>query len=252
MLCPNRCVFCWRDTNTLTASSLEKIDEPGQIIEGCVEKQRELLNGFPGNPKLDKTKFKQAQDPVSFALSLTGEPTIYPRLGDLLEELKKRNKCSFLVSNGQFPEKIESLDTLPTQLYISLDAPTQELYKKIDKPTLSDFWQRFNKTLELLPSLDTRKVLRITAVKGLNSSNLKDYARLINKADPMFVEVKSYSWVGASRKRLEDNNVFQHNEIIDFSEQLAKESGFVVVDQKKESRVTLLMREDTKKRFLFK
>ena len=47
-----------------------------------------------------------------------------------------------MVTNAQFPEQIESLIPV-TQLYVSIDAPTEDTLKKIDRPLFKDFWQRF-------------------------------------------------------------------------------------------------------------
>jgi tRNA wybutosine-synthesizing protein 1 len=244
LLCSNKCVFCWRDLDAFNSVKMAGTDDPKEIVDRCIEMQRHLLNGFPGNEKANKRKLKEAQDPKTFAISLSGEPTIYPKLSGLLAELKKRGICSFLVTNGQFPEALEKLDPLPTQLYVSLDAPNRELYKKIDRPSLPDFWERFNRTLELLPRLKTRAVLRITAIKGLNMEDLEGYADLIRKARPMFVEAKAYMYVGTSRERLKEENMPRHHEILEFSEKLAKLAGLKVIDQKPESRVCLLAEKD--------
>ena len=251
MVCCNRCVFCWRDMNTFTGMEVSgKTDEPAGIIENAIHMQRHLLNGFPGNPKTNKRKFKEAQDPKSFAISLSGEPTIYPRLGDLIEELEKRKLFSFLVSNGLFPEKLEHLNALPTQLYISLDAPDKKVYQEVDRPTMPKSWERLQKTLELIPSLNTRTVVRLTAVKGLNMLNPKGYADMIKKAAPMFVEVKGYSWVGASRTRLKETNIPSHQDVKEFGQELADLAGLKIIDEKTESAVVLLAESDLKKRRL--
>jgi tRNA wybutosine-synthesizing protein 1 len=228
----------------LIGSKMGDTDDPKEIVDKCIEVQKHLLNGFPGNEKVNMMKFKESQDPKTFAISLSGEPTIFPKLSCLLEELKKRGICSFLVTNGQFPEALAGLTTFPTQLYVSLDAPNKELYKSIDNPSLPDFWERFNRTLELLSTLKTRTVLRITAVKGMNMTDLEGYASLIRKAKPMFVEVKAYMRVGSSRDRLKEENMPRHPEIAEFSEKLAKLTGLKVIDQKPESRVCLLAEKD--------
>ena len=149
MFCSNTCLYCWRDMDSFTGLKIGgKIDEPKEIIDNCIKKQRELLNGFPGNKKINMKKFKEAQDPLHFAISLSGEPTIYPYLGELIDELFKMKKTSFLVTNGQFPNALKRLSRLPTQLYVSLDAPTKQIYKKLDRPRLKDYWGRLCDTLE--------------------------------------------------------------------------------------------------------
>lgn len=252
LFCVNRCVFCWRDTSLTTRKSFgKKIDEPKNIIDGCIEAQRKLLSGFGGNEKTDPKKFKEAQNPKYFAVSLTGEPTLYPKLNDLLFELKKRKKCSFLVTNGLFPKELEKLDNLPVQLYISVDAPNENLYDKIDRPLMKNSWKRLSQTLELLPSLDTRKVLRITLIKDLNITDVEGYAKLIKKADPDFVEVKAYMWVGHSRLNLNLENMPLHEEIVDFSKKISEIAGLNVVDEKENSRVVLLTSNHKNKKLNF-
>jgi len=241
VFCVNQCIFCWRDISLTTQKSFgKKIDEPKEIIKGSIEAQRKLLSGFGGNENTNLKKFKEAQDPKYFAISLTGEPTLYPKLKDLLSELKKQKRCSFLVTNGLFPKNLEKLDTLPTQLYVSVDAPNKNLYDKIDRPLMKDSWNKFNKTLELLPSLDTRKVLRITLIKGLNMTDVEDYTKLIKKANPDFIEVKAYMWVGHSKINLEKENMPLHKEVVDFSKKISKATGLNILDEKENSRVVLL------------
>lgn len=247
LICPNSCEYCWREMSMLIGDKLNEIDDPKEIIEGCVKAHKKLINGFPSNPKLNKNKFKEAQNPKYFAISLAGEPTIYDKLNELIDELKDRKKCSFLVSNGLFPDKIKKLNKLPTQLYISLSAPTKELYYKIDKPIFNDAWDRLNKTLELLPSLDTRIALRITAIKNRNMCNEEDYVKLIRKANPKFVEIKSYMFVGSSKERLQLENMPEHNEIQEFAEKISKLSGLPIIDEKEESRVVLLGKNKNRK-----
>ena len=62
---------------------------------------------------------------------------------------------------------IEKLDTLPTQLYVSVDAPNKEVFDEICRPKWnSAAWDKFEETIDLLPSLDTRIVCRHTLIKA--------------------------------------------------------------------------------------
>ena len=83
------------------------------------------------------------------ALSLVGEPIIYPRINAFLAELHRRRISTFMVTNAQFPKEMEQLVPC-TQLYISIDAPTREQLKAVDRPLFSDFWERFNECVGLL------------------------------------------------------------------------------------------------------
>lgn len=62
------------------------------------------------------------------ALSLVGEPIMYPEINAILTELHKRHISSFLVTNAQFPDRIRHLVPI-TQLYVSVDAATRDTLK---------------------------------------------------------------------------------------------------------------------------
>ncbi|MFQ6129855.1 MAG: 4-demethylwyosine synthase TYW1 [Candidatus Hadarchaeaceae archaeon] len=237
--CDHRCVYCWRNINVTHSKWVGEVDEPADILDGAISVQRKLLSGFGGNPNVNKKKFKEAQEPKHCAISLAGEPTIYPKINELVEECNGRGMTSFLVTNGMHPEVLEHL-VEPTQLYISVIAPDLETYKLICQPTVSGGWGRLNRSLELMPSFKCRKVIRLTLVKGLNLKDAPGYAKLIEKGTPDFVEAKSYMWVGYSRKRLTMENMPLHAEVREFSEALARETGYKLVDESKVSRVILL------------
>jgi tRNA wybutosine-synthesizing protein 1 len=239
--CPNRCVYCWRAVERTLKSPVkgEKVDDPGFIIDECIAQQRLLLSGFNGLDRVDKCKWKEALNPNQAAISLAGEPTAYPLISELIEEFSKRRFTTFLVTNGQYPERLEGMAE-PTNLYISLDAPDRETYRKVDCPSLADFWERLNESLQLMNSFSCRKVLRLTLAKGLNMENPEGYAKLIEKAGPDFIECKGYMWVGYSRERLRKENMPLHHEVREFSEKLSELTGYPVRDEQKESRVVLL------------
>jgi len=248
--CSQKCVFCWRPTEfTLDPAEQDQQgwDEPGYIVDESIKAHRLLISGFGGYGKADEQKFKEAQEPTQAAISLSGEPTLYPHLGGLVKAFHDRGfESTYVVTNGNFPERIEAMSAsgcLPTQLYLSLEAPNEALYKKIDLPLLSDGWQRINKTLDLFPLLDTKKAIRLTLIKGLNSAPelIPGFAKLISRAQPDYVEVKSYMCVGYSRKRgLTLDNMLSQQEIADYAQSLADALSYRLADQKPESRVALL------------
>jgi len=240
--CDLECIFCWRNMESHTGIKMDgKIDDPQDIMDNCIKGQKKLLNGFPGNKKINMEKFKESQIPNQWAISLTGEPTIYPRLNELIKLLKKRNDSIFIVSNGMFPDKLRSIEP-PTNLYLSLDAPNQAIFNEVDRPTQTDAWDKLNQSLSILNDLKkkTTTVIRITLVKGYNDIDLRGYAELIKKADPNFVEVKAYMFIGSSRLRLTIDNMPRHEEVKEFSEKLAKELGWIISDESEPSRVCLL------------
>lgn len=253
-ICNNACIFCWRDLRYHTALSMQSMaDEPADIVEGSIKAQRKLLSGFWGNEKTNKKKFEMAMKPRHVAISLDGEPTLYPKLTELVKEYKKRNFSTFVVSNGLLPDSITKLlKEPPTQLYISVDAPNEELFNIIDRPLLKNAWRGLCRTLGMLPTLrkNMRTALRFTLIKGLNMAKAEEWAGIIKLSNPMFVEAKAYMWVGKSRERLKQDNMPLHEEVKQFALEIAKYAGYKLIDEHEPSRVVLLMKEDFDKRLM--
>jgi len=254
--CPNKCIHCWRAIEFTTGDKIPgKADSPKKIIDGCIKAQRKLLQGFKIDKKSKKKqlskanmeKYKEAQEPMQFAISLSGEPTIYPLIGELISELRKRGKTSFLVTNGLYPEKLEELakkGQLPTQLYISVNVPNKEMYQNFHRSIKPDAWEKLMKSLNIIARLKnkTRTIFRINLVRDINLDNeyIKEFAELVKKASPLFVEIKGYMAVGHARQRLGYEKMPTHKEIMDFSKKLAKATGLKILDSHERSRVAVL------------
>ncbi len=237
--CTQNCMFCWRFQG-FSEVLLKEVDDPEFIVEESITQQRRLIVGYKGDPRVDGKKWEEAMDPKHVAISLIGEPTLYPRLGELIEEYHKRGFTTFLVTNGTMPEVLEKLDPLPTQLYITVAAPNEDIYRKLLVPLIKNGWDRLRRTLELLPSLDTRTVIRHTLVKGWNMEYIDEYAKLDLVAEPDFIEPKAYVFVGYSRERLNIGNMPSHAEIQEFANKMADLTGYNYTDEKEDSRVVLL------------
>jgi len=216
-----------------------EVDEPSDILDGAILAQKQLLSGFGGNPEVDKKKLQEAKSPKHCAISLAGEPMIYPKISDFIQECRKRGMTTFLVTNGLHPDILEEVAE-PTQLYISVVAPDHRIYEAICQPQVDDGWGRLNQSLELMPSFKCRKVIRLTLVKGLNLEEAPGYAGLINRAEPDFIETKAYMHVGFARARLKIESMPRLAEIKAFSQDLARETGYEIVDESEPSRVVLL------------
>jgi len=241
--CNHKCLFCWRDTSITSSRWKGFIDDPKFILEEAIKKHREILQGFKGNPKVDLKKFQEALHPNQIAISLAGEPTMYPKLPELIDETKRIGMTSFLVTNGTFPNMLKKiLSHPPTQLYITLPAPDEKIYKKTCVPIIKNGWKRIKKSLSMIKEFrkKCRTVIRLTLVKDLNFIYPEKYAEIIEEANPEYVEVKSFMSVGFARKRIEYSRMPLHEEIKRFSEEIEKHSNYKIIDEKKDSRVVLL------------
>lgn len=222
-----------------------KVDNPKHLLDSCIKAHQKQLIGFKGSSTANKKKLEEAMAPKHLAISLAGEPLIYPKINQLIKEAHKRGMTTFLVTNGLLPGKLAKIEP-PTQLYLSLDAPNEDLFRKVDQCTLKDGWKRLNRSLSIMKSLKakTRTTLRMTLIKGINMVEPENYASLIEKADPLFVEVKAYMNVGFSKMRLTLEHMPVHEEVKVFAQEIAKHCGYRIVDEKRESRVVLLMQKD--------
>ena len=252
--CTQRCLFCWRaqsgDLQIIwDEMRLPVWDAPEKIVEGSVKAQLRILSGYKGNSETNPQKFKEALTPRHVAISLTGEPTLYQHIGELIQTFHKRGFTTFLVSNGTAPSVLAKLNEEPTQLYISVCAPNEEIFNRVCQPQISKAWEKLNDTLELLSSFKCPTVIRITLARGLNMESTGDYAKLIAKANPTYVEPKAYMHVGFSRLRLGYESMPDHQEVREFAGQIAEKTGYIMIDESRESRVVLLSRLEEPIRF---
>ncbi|RPA81821.1 hypothetical protein BJ508DRAFT_414531 [Ascobolus immersus RN42] len=227
--CSNKCIFCWRHgTNPVGTSWRWRIDEPEDIFTGVVEGHYRKIKMMRGVPGIRADRFQEAFKIRHCALSLVGEPIFYPHINRFLHYLHASHISSFLVCNAQHPEQLAALDHV-TQLYVSIDASDRASLKRIDRPLHRDFWERFQKCLDILREHRTRQrtVFRLTLVKGFNiDDEVTGYADLVERGLPCFVEVKGVTFCGtttAAGAGLTMDNVPFWPEVQDFVERLSVE-----------------------------
>jgi tRNA wybutosine-synthesizing protein 1 len=207
MFCASRCKFCWRGQKAPVSKSwYGPIDSPNHIINHAIDEHLKLLIGYKGLDRAEDKKFEESQNVRHVAMSLTGEPITYPLINEILKSFHKRKISTFLVTNAQYPEQIKKIDKV-TQLYLSIDAPNKKLLKKIDNPLLENYWERMLECLDLLRTRTYRTCIRLTLIKNENMNNYKQYAELIKRGEPDFIELKSYVHVGSSRNFYERENM---------------------------------------------
>lgn len=229
-------------TNNAQDILKENNGDPSIIIDKLVTNEQDL-----------KSVHKSALNPCHAAISLDGEPTLYPHIGKYVGEFRKRGFTTFIVTNGTRPDVIQSLaenSELPTILYVTLPPPTPELYHKICKPRSDKTWEQIYQTLKLLKNLKTRTVLRITSVKNLNitSDLTEQYVAMINEFQPNFVDIKGFTLEGGSMtisNRLGtdlsgDNYVPEFKDLMEFALGLEKKGGYEIIQTHQKSKDILI------------
>jgi len=243
LACANKCVFCWRHhTNPVGTEWRWKQDPADVIVDGAITKHYEMIKQFKGVPGVKPQRFAEGFSIQHCALSLVGEPIMYPEINKFLTLLHEKGISSFLVTNAQFPDAITNL--LPvTQLYVSVDAATQDSLKKIDRPLFKDFWPRFIDSLKALSAKGQRTVYRLTVVKSWNSEEIQEYGQLVKLGKPDFIEVKGVTYCGDNKSNagLTMKNVPWHDEVVGFVQQLADSiEGYEIACEHEHSNCVLL------------
>lgn len=241
--CNTRCAYCWRSFKAFSDPAKNN-DDPDKLLDSMVEQQRLLLTGFGGFDDVDRKKFKEAQNPSNFAISLIGESLFYPRLDEFMSAIHARKGTTFLVTKGTLPKELASLETLPKNLYISVCAPDKATFQRVDRPIIDDGWERQQESLDFMKSLrgKANRVIRMTVASGLNMTDPDGYAKLIHKAEPDFIEVKAYMHLGESQQRLPQDAMPRQPLVRAFADEIAKATGYSVRDFFVPSRVALLSR----------
>jgi tRNA wybutosine-synthesizing protein 1 len=219
---------------------LPPLNQPEEIVSASIKAQEKILSGYKGHPRVDFRKLTEAYQPKNVAISLTGEPTIYPNISELVRTYRQKDFTVFLVTNGTLPKRLAELSQDPTQLYISLCAPNEQIYNKICRPLMPKAWEHLNSSIELLQSFKCKTALRMTLVKNHNMGNIDEYAKLVEKANPTFIEAKAYMHIGFSNLRLGFNDMPQLTEVKTFAEGLAEKTGYKIINESADSRVILL------------
>ena len=224
LACANKCVFCWRHHKNPVGTSWKwEMDPADQIVREAVDLHTNLIKQLKGVPGVTEEAHKAAMTVKHCALSLVGEPIMYPQINELITELHARRISTFLVTNAQFPGAITTLKPV-TQLYVSVDAGNAETLKKTDRPLFKDFWERFIDSFKAIQSKRQRTVYRLTLVKEYNMAEddetLKQYAELVALGEPDFIEIKAVTFCGSNendKDNLTMKNVPWHEEVVKFS-----------------------------------
>ena len=150
LACANKCVFCWRHhKNPVGTSWRWETDDAQLLVDGFMAKHRAMIKEMRGLPGVLPERLHEAYTIRHCALSLVGEPIIYPEINRFIQLLHGEGISSFLVSNAQFPAQMEALVPC-TQLYVSIDASNAADLKRVDRPLFKDYWQRFLDCIDIL------------------------------------------------------------------------------------------------------
>ncbi|CEO94991.1 hypothetical protein PBRA_003804 [Plasmodiophora brassicae] len=241
LACANKCVFCWRhQTNPVGTSWRWAMDDPREILDGAIDRHCRMINEMKGVPGVLPDRLAEAYTVRHCALSLVPGETdaqydhaailvtyrwSQQEINTLLGMMHERKISTFLVTNAQFPDLIQTLRPV-TQLYVSIDAADKDTLKAVDRPLFGDYWDRFLGSLDAIRESKQRTVFRLTLLKGYNMDDVARYAQLVARGAPCFIEVKGVTFCGAGEtSELTMKSVPFHHEVKSFCEALCREIG---------------------------
>ena len=98
LACANKCVFCWRHhKNPVGTTWRWQTDDPEHLISGFMNNHKDLIKTMRGLPGVLPQRLQEAERIRHCALSLVGEPIIYPHINRFLGLLHENGISSFLV-----------------------------------------------------------------------------------------------------------------------------------------------------------
>jgi len=168
--CTQQCLFCWRAQHSDLQVSWNEMtlpvwDVPEDIIRGIVRAQSRILSGYKGHVRLDpRSSGKPNVQDILLSVWLENLHSTN-RWESSFTHFGARDMTTFLVTNGTLPKKLSGLSCEPTQLYVSVCAPNEEVFKRVCRPQVAGAWESLNETLALLQSFRCPTVMRSTLVK---------------------------------------------------------------------------------------
>ncbi|WP_298668351.1 4-demethylwyosine synthase TYW1 [uncultured Methanofollis sp.] len=237
--CNQRCLFCWRSFEHDVEA--ERECTPAEILGRVRDLQKRALSGYKVSQYVTHDRFAEALDPTMVAISLSGEPTLYSGLPEMIDLFNAEGFTTFLVSNGTRPDVLARCH--PFQTYVSLDAPDEETYLPLCNPEEEGSWERIQQSLGLLSG--RRSAVRTTIVKGINDIDPAGYAEQYEASGARFIEIKGYMYLGYSRNRLSQENMPAHEDVRRFAEEVAGHcTRYRIADESPISRVVLMERTE--------
>jgi wyosine [tRNA(Phe)-imidazoG37] synthetase (radical SAM superfamily) len=196
-VCSFDCVYCQLKRTTERTSQRKKYIEKQEILKEI----RDFLENMPPDQQIDYITF-----------SGSGEPTLNSSIGSLIKGIKKMTSIPLaLITNSstlvdpKVRREISGVDLIIP----SLDAVTQDVFRKIDRPGLRLRIKDIIKALQnLRKEFKGRIWLEIMLVKGLNDSPgyLKKIKKVADQIRPDRIQINSpvrppvESWVRPATK----------------------------------------------------
>jgi tRNA wybutosine-synthesizing protein 1 len=126
LACANKCVFCWRHhKNPVGTEWRWQTDDPEHLVSGFMNNHKDLIKTMRGLPGVLPERLQEAERIRHCALSLVGEPIIYPHINRFLGLLHENGISSFLVTNAQVCYSVFSFHQIMSELSLTFSSRTK-------------------------------------------------------------------------------------------------------------------------------
>lgn len=163
--------------------------------------------------KADIDKFLQERPDIDYlTFSGAGEPTLYLRLGELIDWLKEKHSAQkiclltngILIGEGNIPEELKNLDLIVP----SLDAADENSFKKINRPHRGLSLAKLVNSIKNFRARNKSQMwLEIFVVPGLNDSDaeIAKFAEIVREIMPDKIQLNGLDRPGVEKFVLKPN-----------------------------------------------
>ena len=172
-------------------------------------------------------------------ITANGEPTLYPYLDKLIDELKKFNKKLLILSNSStinnptIRQTLKKLDIVK----LSLDSVNEKTFKKIDRPHKDIQLKDIINGLKEFRKIYTKElIIEVLVVKGINDKidEFKALNDVLNEINPTRVDISTID-----RPPAYDVEPVEYEKLFELSKEIKNQHIFIASRQnlsnKKES-----------------
>jgi len=222
--CNFDCIYCELDK----ASKVSTIKNPVSVSD--------ILNDV----KLGIEKFEFDV----LTITANGEPTLYPYLDELVNELKKLNKKLLILSNSSTidDKKVQKILKKLDIVKLSLDTVNQKTFKKIDRPLEElKIENIINGIKEFSKDYKGEFIIEILVVKGINDKieEFKALNEVLNEINPTRVDISTID-----RPPAYDVEPVEYEKLFELSKEIKNQHIFIASRKNLQNKKESLTKED--------
>ncbi len=212
--CNFDCIYCELERG----EKRDKIDNPPKVID-VIKELKEAFGKF---------------DFDVITITANGEPTLYPYLKELIDEINgiKKDKRLLVLSNSSTINKKEIREALKgvDMAKLSLDSVIPKTFKKIDRSMQNiDIGDIIGGIKKFSKEFKNELILEVLVVKGINDreEEFRELNRVIKEINPARVDISTID-----RPPAFDVQPVDYERLVELSKEI--ESRFVYVASRKE------------------